>query len=196
MVYIARETDEYDILTTVLIKHYKPAIKESTDLTESEKYNVDLRMSAAASIYLATVNEMIHYAIDNHLGSAPMVYVSDDDEVPEGAYKMFVIDNPDLGDNKEITIGEKLPGVLNCFCTIVADEPGMEFHYGDEELCHLKISLGGPLFLMDHHMADEKEITDPKKLEIWNLLKDASGKAIGDFYKHYHHMNDDKEEEE
>ena len=195
MVYIAKETDEYDILTTVLIKHYKPAIRESADLTESEKYNVDLRMSAAASIYLATVNAMIQYAIDNHLGSIPMVYVSDDNEVPEGAYKMFVIDNPDLGDNKEITIGEKLPGVLTCFCTIVDNEPGMEFHYGDEELCHLKISLGGSMFLMDHHMADEKEITDPKKLEIWNLLKDASGKAIGDFYKHYYHMNDNKEEE-
>lgn len=190
MVYIAKDTDEYDILTTVLVKHYKPALRESNDFTDSEKYNLDLRMSAAASIYLATVNDMIQYAIDNHLGSSPMVYVSDDDETPEGAYKMIVIDNSDLGDNREVNIGEKLPGVLTCFCTIVADEPGMEFHYGDEELCHLKISLGGSMFLMDHHMADEKEITDPKKLEIWNLLKDASGKAIGDFYKHYYNIID------
>lgn len=178
--FLRNNKEDDDILFTVYMK-YIDGIKESSEFSEAEKSYVISRLHAISYIFTETLMNINEYLNDNEILRSEDVYIMDEEGYEDGVYKIYIFDNPEIAaDPSIIKPGEHHPGIMSSFCSIVADEPYFEFHYGDELICSAKISMG-PMCLIDHHVG--KDLADPKAVELADLIGKASGKAMVDYYK-------------
>jgi hypothetical protein len=178
--FLRKNKEDDDILFTVYMK-YIDCVKESSEFSPAEKTSVITRMHAISYIFTKTLMNINDYLNDHEILRTEDVYVMDEEGHEDGLYKVFIFDNPDIAaDPSIIKLGEHYPGTMVAFCSIVADEPHFEFHYADDLICSVKISMGS-MCLIDHHVA--KDLTDPKAAELADLIGKASGEAMVDYYK-------------
>lgn len=178
--FLRKNKGDDDILFTVYMK-YIDCVKESSEFSAAEKTNVITRLHAISYIFTKTLMNINDYLNDHKILRTEDVYVMDEEGHEDGLYKVFIFDNPDIAaDPTIIKLGEHYPGTMIAFCSIVADEPHFEFHYADDLICSVKISMG-PMCLIDHHVT--KDLTDPKAAELADLIGKASGEAMVDYYK-------------
>lgn len=188
----AMKDDEYDILTKVYLK-YRDAIKNDENIDENSKSTILMGMAIAGMTHSIISLKLLKYMDENKIFGSEEIYALDEENIPEGVYRYFLIDNPELAETKVSNVGEKYPGVLSIFGTIIDKEPGCEFYYGDLELCHIKMSINDMTVVIDHHFAEEDELTDPKAKEMWDLLSDITSEAMSEVYKTYFNKEDEKE---
>lgn len=170
-----------DDILFIVFRKYIDSVKESSEFSEAEKTNVISRLHAISYIFTKTLININDYLNDNEILRTEDVYVMDEEGLEDGVYKVYIFDNPELAaDPSNIKLGEHYSGAMSSFCSIVADEPYFEFHYGDELICSVKISMGH-MCLIDHHVG--KNLTDPKAIELADLIGKASGEAMADYYK-------------
>ncbi len=178
--FLRKKKEDDDILYTVYTK-YINGVKDSSEFSEDAKGCIISRLHAISFIFTKTLMNISDYLNSNEILRTEDVYVMDEEGHEDGVYKVYIFDNPEIAANPGIIkLGEHYPGTMISFCSIVADEPHFEFHYGDELICSLKISMG-PMCLIDHHVA--KDLTDPKAAELADLIGKASGEAMVDYYK-------------
>lgn len=178
--FLIKKKEDDDILFKVYMSYVK-GIKESSEFTNDEKTYLISRLHAISYIFTKTLMNINDYLNDNKILRTTDVYAMDEEGHEDGIYKVFIFDNPEIADDpSSITFGGHYPGIMTVFCSIVADEPYFEFHYADELICRVKISMGH-MCLIDHHVG--KDLTDPKAIELAELVGEASGKAVTDYYK-------------
>lgn len=178
--FLRNNKEDDDILLTVYMK-YIDGVKFSSEFSEAEKTNVISRLFAISYIFTKTLININEYLNDNEILRTEDVYIMDEEGYKEGVYKVYIFDNPEMAaDPSIIKLDKHYPGTMSSFCSIVADEPYFEFHYGDELICSVKISMGH-MCLIDHHVG--KDLIDPKAVELADLIGKASGEAMADYYK-------------
>lgn len=178
--FLKKKKEDDDILFSVYTKYVK-GVKESSEFTEAEKGFIISRLHAISYIFTKSLMNINDYLNDNKILRTESVYAMDEEGHEDGLYKIFIFDNPEIAaDPSNIKFGGHYPGIMTVFCSIVADEPYFEFHYGDELICSVKISMGH-MCLIDHHVG--KNLTDPKAIELADLIGKASGGAVTDYYK-------------
>lgn len=178
--FLIKKKEDDDILFRVYTRYVK-GVKESSEFTEAEKGFIISRLHAISYIFTKTQVNINDYLNDNKILRTEDVYVMDEEGLEDGIYKIYIFDNPEIAANPgNIKPGEHYPGIMTVFCSIVADEPYFEFCYADELICSVKISMGH-MCLIDHHVS--KDLTDPKAIELAELVGEASGKAVVDYYK-------------
>lgn len=178
--FLRKNKEDHNILSTVYMK-YVDGVKASSEFSEAAKSHVISRLHAISYIFTKTLLNINDYLNDNEILRTEDVYIMDEEGHEDGVYKVYIFDNPEIAaDPSIIKLGEHYPGTMSSFCSIVADEPYFEFHYGDELICSVKISMGH-VCLIDHHVG--KDLTDPKAVELADLIGKASGEAMGDYYK-------------
>ena len=178
--FLIKKKEDDDILFRVYMS-YVEGIKESAEFSNDEKTYLISRLHAISYIFVKSLMNINDYLNDNKILRTQDVYAMDEEGHEDGMYKVFIFDNPEIADNPStITFGGHYPGTMAVFCSIVADEPYFEFHYADDLICRVKISMG-KISLIDHHVS--KDLTDPKAIELAELVGEASGKAVADYYK-------------